>query len=144
MVAGASAFLKEKLFLLSDKYKMPVCTSCGLSGHPNKKKCKSCDGDLVQVNIPYASKLLIQELLSMGIATRLIPEKNYQERDRNLVPNLTYTSSSSTTSLEKTDAETEEHDRNERNEDQSDEEIEENEENEIENEVEEEEIGFDE
>ena len=53
---------------------MPVCTKCGLTGIPNKKHCKSCNSDLVNINIPYASKLLIQELLSMNIATRIIPE----------------------------------------------------------------------
>ena len=40
----------------------------------------------MQVNIPYASKLLIQELLSMCITTRLMPELSYQMLDRNLMP----------------------------------------------------------
>ena len=69
---GASMFLKEKLFLLSDKYKMPVCSSCGLIGAPNRDKCKSCsDGDLYSVDIPYAAKLLFQELMAMNIAPRV-------------------------------------------------------------------------
>ena len=70
---GASSFLREKLFLLSDKYKMPVCKLCGLVGTPCKTKCRSCKGDntLVMVNIPYAAKLLFQELLAMNIAPRI-------------------------------------------------------------------------
>lgn len=69
---GATSFLREKLFLLSDKYKMPVCKKCGLVGHPNKSECKSCKGGaLVMVNIPYAAKLLFQELLAMNIAPRI-------------------------------------------------------------------------
>jgi DNA-directed RNA polymerase beta subunit len=69
---GASSMLKEKLFLLSDKYKMPVCDKCGLIGHPNKLECKSCDGGkLYMVDVPYACKLLFQELLAMNIAPRV-------------------------------------------------------------------------
>lgn len=70
---GASSFLREKLFLLSDKYKMPVCNKFGLVGHPNKTECKNCktNGHLVMVNIPYAAKLLFQELMAMNIAPRV-------------------------------------------------------------------------
>jgi DNA-directed RNA polymerase beta subunit len=69
---SASAFLREKLFLLSDKYSVPVCVNCGLIGHPGKTRCRSCPNDkLVEVSLPYASKLLCQELLSMNIALRI-------------------------------------------------------------------------
>jgi len=69
---GASMFLKEKLFLLSDKYKMPVCDNCGLIGHPNRDSCKACEnGKLYMVDVPYACKLLFQELLAMNIAPRV-------------------------------------------------------------------------
>ena len=69
---GASSLLKEKLFLLSDKYKMPVCDKCGLIGHPNKLECKSCEGGMLHmVDVPYACKLLFQELLAMNIAPRV-------------------------------------------------------------------------
>ena len=68
---GASMLLKEKLFDLSDKYKMPVCSVCGLIGHPNKLNCKSCKGELRTVNIPYACKLLFQELMAMNVAPRI-------------------------------------------------------------------------
>jgi DNA-directed RNA polymerase II subunit RPB2 len=68
---GASGFLREKLFLVSDKYSMPVCSSCGLIGAPGKTQCQGCYERLVSVEIPYASKLLIQELLAMNIALRI-------------------------------------------------------------------------
>jgi len=68
---GASAFLHEKLFLLSDKYSMPVCSSCGLIGAPTKTQCQGCYEKLVSVDVPYASKLLIQELLAMNISLRI-------------------------------------------------------------------------
>jgi DNA-directed RNA polymerase III subunit RPC2 len=51
---------------------MPVCNKCGLIGHPNKLKCKACkEGTLFMVDIPYACKLLFQELLAMNIAPRV-------------------------------------------------------------------------
>ena len=73
---GASGYLREKLFLLSDKYKMPVCEKCGLIGHPNKKTCKSCSGQLHIVDIPYASKLLMQELMAMNVIPRVRVSSN--------------------------------------------------------------------
>ena len=63
--------LKEKLFDLIYKYKVPVCTGCGLIGHPNKLTCKSCKEELRTVNIPYACKLLFQELMAMNVAPRI-------------------------------------------------------------------------
>jgi DNA-directed RNA polymerase beta subunit len=69
---GASAFLKEKLFTLSDKYEVPVCNKCGMIGHPNKTNCRACkDSVLLKVDLPYACKLLFQELLAMNIAPRI-------------------------------------------------------------------------
>ena len=51
---------------------MPVCSECGLIGHPNKDTCKSCPtGKLAMVDVPYACKLLFQELMAMNIAPRV-------------------------------------------------------------------------
>ena len=68
---AASSLLNEKLFQLSDVYSMPVCTACGLIGAPSKPMCKSCGERLVMVSIPYAAKLLMQELCAMNIAVRI-------------------------------------------------------------------------
>ena len=76
---GASIFLKERLIDVSDKYRIHVCKNCGLMAQSdlNSQKflCKLCnayDNDIVQVYVPYACKLLFQELLAMHITPRII------------------------------------------------------------------------
>jgi DNA-directed RNA polymerase II subunit RPB2 len=76
---GASKFLKERLFDISDAYRVHVCDACGLFAVANLTKnhfeCKACKTSTVsQVLIPYAAKLLFQELMTMSIAPRLILE----------------------------------------------------------------------
>jgi DNA-directed RNA polymerase II subunit RPB2 len=71
---GVSAFLKERLFEMSDPYQVIICNKCGIIV-PSKTECKGCGEDLVtKVNLPYASKLLIQELQSMSIKIALKPK----------------------------------------------------------------------
>ncbi|KLO20659.1 DNA-directed RNA polymerase II, subunit 2 [Schizopora paradoxa] len=74
---GIAAFLKERLFDASDAYRLHVCDICGLTAIANLKKqsfeCRSCKNKTAvsQLHIPYAAKLLFQELQSMNIAARL-------------------------------------------------------------------------
>ena len=75
---GASMFLKEIFINKSDNYKMHVCKKCGLIATVNKKiglyRCKSCENltEFSELRVPYAFKLLSQELETMSIAGRLI------------------------------------------------------------------------
>lgn len=74
---GASAFLKERMMDTSDNYRVFICRQCGLlcTANPDKNifKCTQCknSADIVQVRIPYSMKLLIQELMTMGVAPRI-------------------------------------------------------------------------
>lgn len=67
---GSSRFLKECLFDKSDKYAVFICPKCGRVPHL-KNYCHVCDEDEIEKkNMPYASKLLFQELMGMGIKLR--------------------------------------------------------------------------
>lgn len=77
---GTSYFLKERMLDVSDKYSMYICNCCKLISPGNKGEgifeCKKCDNysDFTKVYIPYACKLLIQELMSMGMGPRLLTD----------------------------------------------------------------------
>ena len=74
---GAVQFLKERMFDCSDKYCVWIDKETGMISPVNPKKniYKSLFSDNTtnfdKVNIPYASKLLIQELTSMHIVPRI-------------------------------------------------------------------------
>jgi DNA-directed RNA polymerase II subunit RPB2 len=75
---GSSSFLKERTMDVSDKYHVFICSDCNLPAIANPKasiyECKNCNNysRFKKVNIPYACKLLMQELQCMNIAPRLI------------------------------------------------------------------------
>ena len=77
---GVSSFLKEELMEKSDKYTVHVCKVCGLISPVNEEKaiynCVSCNNSVKfsKVEIPYACKLMLQEVQTMSIAPRLITE----------------------------------------------------------------------
>jgi hypothetical protein len=77
---GASAFLKERMMEASDNFEVHVCKGCGLIGVANKTRniwnCTGCGNttEFSQVRIPYAYKLFLQELESMNISSRILPE----------------------------------------------------------------------
>jgi len=93
---GMSRFCRERLYDVSDKYSAYVCRKCGMMVSyndgdvnntyqtKNKKNandfsihlCKTCDNmtDFAKVEIPYAYKLLSQELQTINVVPRLITE----------------------------------------------------------------------
>ena len=80
---GASSFLKERLFDVSDPFRVHVCDICGLMTviaklKKNTFECKNCNNKnkISQIYLPYAAKLLFQELWSMNISARLYTKKS--------------------------------------------------------------------
>ena len=76
---GASLFLKERLVDVSDKYRVHVCEDCGLIAQADLqsqryycKLCRNTNYNISQVYIPYACKLLFQELMAMHITPRMV------------------------------------------------------------------------
>lgn len=78
---GASMMLKDRLLEESDKAEVNVCERCGLLSYYDIKQrryiCRVC-GDKAKIStivIAYAFKLLLQEMMSLNIAPRLIPKE---------------------------------------------------------------------
>jgi DNA-directed RNA polymerase II subunit RPB2 len=77
---GAARFTKGRMYDASDKYQVHLCKRCGLIASYNDRvnihHCRTCDNrtDFAYVEIPYACKLLFQELITMNIAPRLMTE----------------------------------------------------------------------
>ncbi|KAJ1735701.1 DNA-directed RNA polymerase III complex subunit Rpc2 [Coemansia biformis] len=71
---GASMLLLERLMFSSDAFEVHVCGDCGYIGY--KGWCQMCRSSksMVPIKIPYACKLLFQELQSMNIMPRLVME----------------------------------------------------------------------
>ncbi len=68
---GASLLLNERLMLSSDVFTVYVCGECGLLGYKGWcQYCRSAQG-IQDMKIPYACKLLFQELTSMNVVPRL-------------------------------------------------------------------------
>jgi DNA-directed RNA polymerase beta subunit len=67
---GCSAIINSCLFLKSDKFQIPLCESCGIIVD-NRKICQICKNHVILKNIPYASKIVYQELLSMGFKLKI-------------------------------------------------------------------------
>jgi DNA-directed RNA polymerase III subunit RPC2 len=68
---GASSLIMERLMHSSDAFSANVCMSCGLLQYQNW--CQYCrSGEKVcDIRLPYACKLLFQELQSMNVIPRL-------------------------------------------------------------------------
>ncbi|KAL7929555.1 hypothetical protein V8C35DRAFT_315075 [Trichoderma chlorosporum] len=80
---GAASFLKERLFEVSDAFRVHICEICGLMtpiANLSKQsfECRPCKNKtkIAQIHIPYAAKLLFQELQSMNIAARMFTNRS--------------------------------------------------------------------
>lgn len=72
---GASSLLIERLLISSDAFDAFVCRECGVIVY--KDNCKMCGGqNTASIKLPYACKLLFQELMSMNILPRLFLDEN--------------------------------------------------------------------
>ena len=75
---GTVQFLKERMLDVSDNYRLFICQRCGLKGIVNPEKeifiCKNCHNQTAfsEVRIPYACKLLMQELEAMSISPKML------------------------------------------------------------------------
>ena len=73
---GASMFNKERLHA-SDAFRVHVCKRCGMIAAFNNQKhihhCRTWDNRVTLIaELPYACKLMFQELLTMNIAPRIM------------------------------------------------------------------------
>jgi DNA-directed RNA polymerase II subunit RPB2 len=75
---GTMYFLKERFMECSDNYRVFVCKKCyrlaNVNPDKNKYKCNFCENKLnfAELRIPFASKLLMQEIQSMSIGAKFI------------------------------------------------------------------------
>lgn len=69
---GATQLLLERLMISSDKFEVNACEECGLMGYNGW--CTYCKSSkkMAQLTIPYAAKLLFQELMAMNVVPRLV------------------------------------------------------------------------
>lgn len=68
---GASMLIMERLMISSDAFEINVCEKCGFPGYQGY--CHFCrsSNHISNLTIPYACKLMMQELTSMGVAPRM-------------------------------------------------------------------------
>ena len=77
---GATRFTKERLYDASDKYEVFACRQCGMFVIFNDARhvhhCQTCGNRVAfaRIKIPYACKLLFQELITMNIVPRIITD----------------------------------------------------------------------
>jgi len=74
---GSSMLLLERLMISSDAFDVDVCNRCGLMGYHGWCHYCQSSASVSSIRIPYACKLLFQELQAMNIAPRLTLEKYF-------------------------------------------------------------------
>jgi len=73
---GLSSFMQERLYKVSDPFSIPICSNkdCGVVSN-NITECDVCGNDqIVMTIIPYASRLVLQELNALSLKTIITPK----------------------------------------------------------------------
>jgi len=84
---GITEFTKERFMECSDGFNCYTCRKCGLLAIANPEAniwlCKGCQNttEFASIQIPYAYKLLVQELETMNIASRIFTNGAILDRD---------------------------------------------------------------
>jgi DNA-directed RNA polymerase II subunit RPB2 len=65
---GCASVIRERLVEVSDRYESDVCLGCGVFCIG---QCKACKKQTKKVIVPYAMKLLFQELMAFGIFPKI-------------------------------------------------------------------------
>lgn len=83
---GCARFLKERFLQLSDSYIAHICDECGFFAQRVKRAdskeyispkdsfyCSNCrnTSNISKINLPYAAKLLFQELMAMSVVPHI-------------------------------------------------------------------------
>lgn len=73
---GITSLLQERMLKVSDSYKVHICATCGLLAIASREKdyyCRRCQkaADVLSIEMPYAAKQLIQELIAMNVIPRI-------------------------------------------------------------------------
>ncbi|PNH08349.1 DNA-directed RNA polymerase II subunit RPB2 [Tetrabaena socialis] len=77
---GMLHFLKERFMECSDNYRVFTCRKCGMIAvcNPDKKifSCRACKNitSFAEVRLPYACKLLLQEIQTMGSGAKFLTD----------------------------------------------------------------------
>jgi len=81
---GFAQFTKESMMERSDKYTWAVCKNCGRTA-VYSKECKGCSSDnIAVVQTPYAFKLMVQELETLGVTPRFITDDYEYDEDESM------------------------------------------------------------
>jgi DNA-directed RNA polymerase II subunit RPB2 len=87
---GVMEFTKERFMECSDGFKCHTCRKCGLLAIANPEAniwlCKGCQNttEFAAIQIPYAYKLLVQELETMNISSRIFTQGAIQDVEQPL------------------------------------------------------------
>ena len=80
VATGLSGMLRDRMMEQSDETKVWFCRICGMQAHVDRlgtvKECRiCCTNQVAKVRMPYGSKLVNQELHTMGVVCRTLTDE---------------------------------------------------------------------